>query len=380
MEDLRTFFEKLKADIQAGRSDEEIYESLLSTLKKAPEAGEKLAEGLGTIPHEKSTRLLMRMLEDSDRKRVRKMIKRSLYRLKNRGIALEEVPRERERSILRPLQVEPQKGFGSGIDHVGNRLLLLVLPHAGRRTMVIQGVISDTRGLLDFSGEEMTRKEFRAFFEQIQGKSPLPVVEMEPSYVGFLFVQAHQLTLKRNETLPQEYLRLKGEVEVTQKEYERALIYTYVRAEEISGDEWLIRRGADLLESDLFLNWQIEEDQIQPYADAVREAEESKIVLNPAQREVRFQEIYLKAIFEIFSEEKRALYKRRLEEMAYVLFKLGRQDEARISLAVAIDLEKPVNPIQPNPFLLRWVVKAILSLLKDTDQRKEKEPSFIVKP
>ena len=134
------------------------------------------------------------------------------------------------------------------------------------------------------------------------------------------------------------------------------------------------------MESDLFLNWQIEEDQIQPYADAVREAEESKIVLNPAQKEVRFQEIYLKALLEIFSEEKRALYKRRLEEMAYVLFKLGRQDEARISLAVAIDLEKPVNPIQPNPFLLRWVVKAILSLLKDTDQRKEKEPSFIVKP
>jgi hypothetical protein len=65
--------------------------------------------------------------------------------------------------------------------------------------------------------------------------------------------------------------------------------------------------------------------------------------------------------------------------MAYVLFKLGRE-EAKISLAVAIDLEKPLNPIQPNPFLSQLVMKSIFSLLAESYEKKSKELSLIVKP
>ena len=74
-----------------------------------------------------------------------------------------------------------------------------------------------------------------------------------------------------------------------------------------------------------FHSWRIEEDQIRPYADEVWEAEESKIVLNPAQKEVRFQGIYQKALTELFSGERKFLYQRRLEEMAYVLLQIGKR-------------------------------------------------------
>ena len=216
----------------------------------------------------------------------------------------------------------------------------------------MQGVISDTKGLVDFSGEEMTRKEFIGFFEKVQENTPFPFVEMEPSYVAFLYAQAYHLTLEKRMTPPQDYLLLKSEIDGIKREYGKALVYSYLQADKIVGDDWLLKRAEGLLKNDLFLGWRIEKDQIQPYADAVWEAEESKIVLNQAQKEARFQEIYLKALSELFSDEKRVLYRRRLEEMAYVLFKLGRNEEAEISLAVAIDLEKPLNPIQPNAFPL----------------------------
>jgi hypothetical protein len=380
MEDIQTFIEKIKVDIQDGKSDEEIFQSLLSIFGRDPETDGKLAELLATIPHEKAAKLLRRMLELSDEKKVRKMIKRSLYRLKNRGVAIEEVPLDKGRSILRPLQAEPKKGFGSGIDYLGQRLLVLVLPRAGRMWTVMQGVISDTQGLIDFSGEEMTRKGFRTFFEEIQEKTPFPFVEMEPSYVGLLFAQAYQLTLEKKETPPQDYLRLKSEIEDAKEEYERPLIYSYLQRDEIVGNDWILKRAGDLLKNDFFSSWRIEEDQIRPYADAVWEAEGSKIVLNETQKEARFQEIYLKALSGLFSGEKRLLYKRRLEEMAYVLFKLGREDEARISVAAAIDLEKPVNPIQPDPFLFQLVIKSIFALLAEAYEKKAKEPSLIVKP
>ena len=66
--------------------------------------------------------------------------------------------------------------------------------------------------------------------------------------------------------------------------------------------------------------------------------------------------------------------------MAYVLLKLGRDEEAKISLSAAMDLEKPLNPIQPNPFLFQLVVKSIFSLFAEAHETKAKEVSLIVKP
>jgi hypothetical protein len=335
---------------------------------------------LASIPDAKIAKLLGRMLEVSKEKKVRKMIKRSLYRLKNRGIAIEEVSFGERRSILHALQAEPTKGFASAIDSLGQRLLLLVIPRGGQGWTVMQGVMGDTEGLIDFSGEKMPRKEFARFFKGVQEKTPFPVVETEPSYVGFLLTQAYQLALEKKKTPPQDFLLLKSEIEAVKKEYENPLIYFYLQADEIAEDDWILRRSGDLLKDDLFSGWRIEEDEIRPYADAVREAEESKIVLNQAQKEARFQEIYLKALSELFSEGKRFLFKRRIEEMAYVLFKLGRQEEAKISLAVAIDLKKPLNPIQPNLFLFQLVIKSIFALLAETYEKKTKEPSLIIKP
>jgi hypothetical protein len=142
----------------------------------------------------------------------------------------------------------------------------------------------------------------------------------------------------------------------------------------------MLGKGGDLLRADVFSSWRIEEDQIQPYVDEISGAEESKIVLNSAQKEARIQGIYQKALTELFSGDRKFLYQRRLEEEAYVLFKLGREEEAKISLSVAIDLEKPLNRILPNPFLYQLVVQSISSLLAEAKEKKSKEPSLLIKP
>ncbi|MEW6376057.1 MAG: hypothetical protein AB1502_09765 [Thermodesulfobacteriota bacterium] len=380
MEDIQTLIEKVKTDILDEKSDEEILQSLMPFFGKDSQTDGEVAESLARIPHMKTVRLLLRLLEISVDKKVRKVIKRSLYRLKSRGIDVEEIPPDKGKSILRPLESEPAEGFGSAIDFLGQRLVLLVIPHAGRGLTVIQGIVSDIHGLVDFSGEEMARKGFKDFFREIKEKSLFPIVEMEPSYVGFLLAQAYSLTLEKGRTPPQDYLRLKSEIEKMKKEYEKPLIYSCIQTDEMIEEYRILRKTGDLLKADLFSTWRIEEDQIRPYADAVWEAEESKIVLNQIQKEVRFQEIYQRALSELFPDEKRFLYKRRLEEMAYVLFKLGRQEEAKVSLSAAIDLEKPLNPIQPNPFLFQLVIKSIFTLLAETYEKKAKEPSLIVKP
>ena len=66
--------------------------------------------------------------------------------------------------------------------------------------------------------------------------------------------------------------------------------------------------------------------------------------------------------------------------MAYVLFKLGREEEAKLSLASAIDLARPLNPFLPNAFRLQWVIKSISLLFAETREKEAQEPSLIVKP
>jgi hypothetical protein len=380
MEDIQALFEQIKADISNGKSGEEIFQSLLPLLEKDSQTGGKLAELLVTIPDKIIAGLLHQMFKVTQDKKVRKIIKRSLYRLKSKGIVVEGILFDKESPVLRPLQADPKEGFASGIDFLGHRLLWLVIPHPGRGLTVMHGIVSDMDGIVDFSQEEMTRKGFRSFFEEVQEKNPFPFVKMEPSYIAFLFTQAYQLHLDKKGNSPQEYLRAKSEIESIKKVYAKPLIYSTLQADEIAGDDRMLRKGGDLLKADVFYSWRIGEDQIRPYTDEVWEAEQSKIVLNQAQKEVRFQGIYQKALTELFSGERKFLYQRRLEEMAYVLFKLGREEEAKVSLSVAMDLEKPLNPIQPNPFLFQLVVKSIFSLLAEAHEKKAKEVSLIVKP
>ena len=91
MEDVQKAIEKVRADIQDGKSDEEIFQSLQTLLGKDPETDKKIAELLASIPDAKIAKLLQRMLGLFKEKKIQKTIKRSLYRLKSRGIAIEEV-------------------------------------------------------------------------------------------------------------------------------------------------------------------------------------------------------------------------------------------------------------------------------------------------
>jgi hypothetical protein len=380
MQDIQALIERVKTDISSGKSEEEIFEFLLPQLGNDPQTAGRLAELLVTIPDRVTGRVLHRMFEAIQDKKVRKIIKRSLYRLKSKGIVVEEMSFDKVKPILRPLKEDPKEGFASGIDFLGYRLLWLVVRHPGRGLTVMHGIVSDREGIVDFTLEEMTRKGFKSFFEEVQEKNPFPMVEMEASYVAFLFTQAYSLKAEKKGNPPQDYLRAKREIENIKKDYPKPLIYSYLQTDEIAGDDRLVRKGGDLLKTDLFSSWRIEAERIQPYADEVWEAEESKIVLNPAQKEVRFQGIYQKALTDLFSGEERFLYQRRLEEMAYVFLKLRREEEAKISLSVVMDLEKPLNPIQPNPFLHQLVTQSIFRLLAEAYEKKSKEISLIAKP
>jgi hypothetical protein len=381
MEKVREIAERVKAFVGEGRSEEEIVQFLSPFLKTGDETATRLADLFSGIPDGAAAAILQRMLGEVREKEARRGIKRLLYRLKAKGISVREVSQDAGRSVLRPVQAEPPEGFGTGLDPVGHRLLILRIPHAGRGMTVMHGVVSDTRGLINFRGEEMTRKEAKAFLEGLQEEtSGFPLVEMEAPYVASLFDKAHRLTLERKGTPPQDYLHLKNEIQKLKRDYPKPLVYEYLSREEMERESRWFQGGEDSLEKGVLIPWILEENLIAPFAGTFVETRGSRLFLNQSQKEARLQEVYLQAVTEIFTEERRRLYRSRLEETAYLFYRLGKEEEAKTALAVAIEFEMPINPIQPNPFLLQLAAESIRHFVAAADEEREKEASLIVRP
>ena len=119
--------------------------------------------------------------------------------------------------------------------------------------------------------------------------------------------------------------------------------------------------------------WYLANQEVEKYASSITEAQQSKIVLRPDQKEARLNAIYRDALEELFPEEKRFLWKRRLEEVAYILFKTGKEEEARQTLSAAVDLNNPFSPIDPNPFIWNLLLKSIYILIEGDHEKKEEE-------
>ncbi len=380
MEKIQSVVEKVRSDLDEGRSEDEVLQGLAQVIGEDPERSEAIIEALGKVTHPLVGRVLLRLSERVKDKKILKTIKRTLYRLKLKGISVEEGLQRDESPVFRPLQVDPPKGFGGPFDFLGQRFLMLVVPHLGRGLTVMQGIISDTKGLIDFYGGEMSRKRFKEFFAEVQQGTPFPLIEMEPSYVGFLLSQAYQRSLDIGRKISEDYLRLKKEVESIKREYEKSPIYFVLPEEDLEGDRRWLERGIELLRTRLFTAWRLQEEEIRPFAEEVKEAETSKLILNQAQKEARLQEIYQRALSNLFPEERRSLYRRRMEEMAYYLYRSGKMEEAKASLAVAIDLKKPANSFQPNPFLYHLILKSIFIYLSKAYEEERREFQLIVKP
>jgi len=66
------------------------------------------------------------------------------------------------------------------------------------------------------------------------------------------------------------------------------------------------------------------------------------------------------------------MWKRRLEETAYILFKTDKDREAREALSAAINLKNPCSPIEPNPFIWNLLLKSIYSQFEEDSPENEK--------
>lgn len=380
-EKLDQILAEIKAAQDQGVPPDEALKKATSYLEDEPYLTTHLIEALARIPTPETAQLLTAMMAESEEKQVIKATKRVLYKLRQKGVKWEEKTTDEKPLFTPPKPAEPE-GYLSPIDSTGSRVIVLARPVPQKGLLVVFSITSDLEGIHQFTVNQFSKKEFKEFLATSLSQGGFSVVETPGAYCLHLLKEAGALTQSLSKALPQGYREVESEFSDVACDEPAPLIYQFIQEDEVKDLPHILKDSAHLHEIIPFSSWHLGEQEVGKYASQITEAEQSKIVLRPDQKEARVNDVYRSALEELFPEDIRLLWKRRLEEMAYVLVKTGKDDEARAALSAAVDLKRPFSPIEPNPFIWNLVLKSIQGLIQ-TDQEKkeeEKKTSLIVTP
>jgi len=360
---------------------EEILKKISEYLTQEPCLTIHVIEALARIPTPETAHLLIEMMAEAEEKQVIKAIKRTLYKLKQKGVKWEEKAPKGE-SILKPPKPAEPKGYLGSIDATGSRLIVIGKPQPLRGLLGILSIVNDLEGIQEFNLKGFSKKGFHEFMEDSLATVEFPLVTAPGAYCIHLLKEAASLTQRLSKPLPQGYHDAERECRNIVWDYPAPLIYQHIKEDEVKDSAYLLRDSINLHKIMPFATWHLTAPEVEKYAARITETQQSKIVLRPDQKEARLNAIYRDALEELFPEEKRFLWKRRLEEVAYILLKTGKDDEAKASLSAAIDLNNPFSTIEPNPFIWNLLLKSIYILIEEDQekQEEEKKTSLIVTP
>jgi len=375
--------DRILHDIEAAQSQKATPEELLlmvsSYLEKEPFLTIPLIEALVRVPNAETAQLLTGMLAGAEEKWVAKSIKRTLYKLRQRGVRWEEKA-PREEPILRPPKPAQPKGHLGTIDSTGSRIIVIAKPQPLRGLLVVFGIVNDLEGIQEFNLKEFSKKGFDEFIKSSLSSAEFPIVTAPGAYCVHLLREASSLSRRVHKALPQGYHEAENEFRDSTWDDRDPIIYQFIKEDEVKDRVHLLKESSRLHDIMPFSSWFLPGQELQGYVSSITEAQESKIVLTPEQKDERINGIHMKALHEVFPENRRLLWKRRLEEMAYILLKTGKEEEARPAVSAAIDLKNPFSSIDPNPFIWNLLLKSLYILIEGDNGEKGKESSLIVPP
>ena len=360
---LKTLLENLQ-DIDPTKIEEQIQSSEVAQalVKKMP------------LEHPNTVTILASIREAFDQKSVQKEIKRALFKLERKGVRIPEAdqPEKTPFQIQKTESAEPNIYVGP-IDGSGGRVLFMALPRVPKGYDIGMGLVNDEEGFLEFVSGTYSKKQMKEvkalFFEQVS-----PLVETSLSHVATILESIHGQEGSGRTDATNNYLQLRPLILNKTSLLERPAIYEFIPPEELSQESFTDSRIQKLLNHKLLESWIVQPEDIRPLMEELQKTEESPIFLSEMQKSERINEITEKALDELYPESKRALLKNRLEETAYVFFKLEEEEYARLSLAAALSLDKKDSILGVNPFLktlLQRTLDLYFKSIKEMEQPKE---------
>lgn len=284
--------------------------------------------------------LLTRLGSDRHDRAVRRAAKRALYRLGQRGIAAPSAPpprpvvvRQAERAV---------RAWLSAVDGSGSRATWIVFETAFGGLDLASLILSDTIGIVEVAGGEISKKRLAVELEALRRDQKLPWVEVDPERARGLVAEALALHAASGTTPPGDFARWRAR-------FEPATPVT-PPAPPHDADATLVERGAELLELPETAGWFLDPEAVGGDAVELLQARESKLVVSEQLKAEREDVIVGRVAERELDAGARARWARRLLEMALVFRVLGRAPDAQLADAAAGALADPNRAVATQPF------------------------------
>jgi len=335
---------------------------------------------LGRIVDSAAVEALASLEQTATDKGIKKEIRRSLFKLAQKGLSVSR-PRSAELPTPRPvLDLGPEiEGYLSSVDGGGGRLVWLAKPQAGSGIHLLQGMVGDREGLVQVGGTVLRRKELRRMAQDIREKHGVTMISVPWEYADQILYEGFEKAKAHGRTGIEQFPSLRAIFNPAKPKPSPHPAYGRLREDEVRAGAWreLSRR---LLDEPEFRPWVLDGDWVRPYLQRIEEAQESRLVLNQLQKEERFAAIVRDAVRELFSGEAGQLFQRRMEDMALYLLETEREEQAKLALALTLQLKEENLGMLDISFFTGLVQKSLVFYLSQAKTKAAEEPSLIVKP
>ncbi len=343
-----------------GTPGSKILDALSPLIGRDPACDLLIAERLGRIVEPAAAARLLEWERTATDKEVKREIRRSLFRLEQKGVEIRRAEEPVERFTLAGAAPEPEGRLGP-IDGEGSRIAWLLKP--GRRvTTGLLAVINDREGMSYVDIVTANRQVLLEMMRETSSSGPL--VEAPWTYVDALMHAGFRMAPPRSGNRRTDYLLSRGEItSADPAPVPPCPARELIPADQVA-DSGLLEDSADLLGEKEFGSWVLPESIARPHLQEYLNATHSGLVVSKEAASDRVVGIMDAALEELGKEPWRSLYARRMEEMAYLLHLQDRGEPARRSLAVALALESPeTRRLKEISFLRALVFRAFAPLI-----------------
>ena len=336
---------------------------------------------LGKIVDPAALAALQQIERRASDKDSKKEIKRALFKLAQKGLALADEKTIGNKAATPLFTSEPEiEAFMSSVDGGGGRLIWIAKAQPSRGLQVIQAMLHDREGLLRFGGTHIRRKELRKMADQIKQQHSVTMIPVPWMYADQVVYEGYEKAKARGQSGLEHFHDIRSAVATGKPKEISHPIYERLDATSVRDGAWR-EQSRRLLDEPELRYWILTDEWVRDFVAQVEAAQSSRLVLNPLQKEERLSAIVRDAVRALCSGENGQAFKRRMEDMALYFFETNRKELAALSLAVALQCgEGDPGPLDVS-FLTGLMQKSFAVLMSQEKTKKEEDrSSLIIKP
>jgi hypothetical protein len=337
----------------------------------APEAGRELAAAWSE--QESGIEAVLGVDDRALAKEGRKALRRVVHGLRARGVAPAPPPPRKLVATLPRVEEGIEAAYVSPLDPSGARVAYLVESAVGSGAHLFEIVLDEERGVVDFSVYTATRGEARRFVKTALSRQGSPATEVAADSLRALVarIAAGQPS---DRALPRAFTEWR--IRLTPQARDAKTPGELARAELSQALPTSGERVVELVASGELGPWPAPVQVLRKAAEALQEGQKSRLIVSGAQRRDRGEAALREALALVFDPARSERTAARLEETAYILWKRGREDDARACLAASQGLRE--GPVADQPVARALFEAALAPVLEKL--REEEKSSLIVKP